>query len=288
MTRFHSKAILALTFLAISNNFPHHVQSSSLVQEACTTPDDRRRMNKSTPRKTLRDSRSTQTTTAIVNNGVIMLGIHDEGQLNVVDSSIVDGHSPGVPVGLKYFRDGSWFDSTSYGCSCEGFGVSAKPLSTGLSFWGGANESTGGVSNINADPISSDSVTATTIARLLSGPVTVKHEFVPSAYTSNLYEVKVTIQNTSPTESLSEIRYRRTMDWDIPPTPFSECVSIFYGSTKPKDLEYVTDNGFVDANPTTDTSTNGLNFSCPTGDAPCPVYDDGPADHGANFQKMME
>jgi len=95
------------------------------------------------------------------------------------------------------------------------------------------------------------------------------------------------MENTSPTETLTELRYRRTMDWDIPPSPFNECVSIIYG-TQPKDLEYATDDGFEQQNPLTDTSNSGISFSCPTGGSPCPVYDDGPNDHGVNFQFLFK
>ena len=94
------------------------------------------------------------------------------------------------------------------------------------------------------------------------------------------------INTSTAGETPTDLRYRRTMDWDIPPTPFSECVSIFY-SEKPKDLEYATDDGFEDANPLFDTSTSGIDFSCSDGGAPCPVYDSGPNDHGANFQFLF-
>jgi len=54
-----------------------------------------------------------------------MRGINDEGNLNA-PGSIPDGHSSSARIGLKFHRDGQWFDSISYGCECEGFGVSAK------------------------------------------------------------------------------------------------------------------------------------------------------------------
>ena len=41
-------------------------------------------------------------------------------------------------------------------------------------------------------------------------------------------------------------------------------------------MEYATDDGFDDTNPRHDTSNSGIGFSCPTGGAPCPVYDNGP------------
>jgi hypothetical protein len=78
------------------------------------------------------------------------------------------------------------------------------------------------------------------------------------------------------------------MDWDIPPTtPFNERVSIFY-TDQPKDLEYVPDDGFGSPDTLNDTSS-GIEFSCPTGrGSPCPVYDNGTSDHGANFQFLFK
>jgi hypothetical protein len=203
-----------------------------------------------------------------------------------VPGRIPDGLSSTADIGLKFRRDGQWFDSTSYGCECEGFGVSAKKTDN-TSFWAGANVSSGGVTNLSASPIISNGLTAITVARVTSGPLSVKHEFMPSSSTPNMYEVKVTLQNDSKTETLTELRYRRTMDWDIPPTPFHECVSIFFND-QPKDLEYATDDGFESQNPLSDTSNSGRVFSCPTGGSPCPVYDNGPADHGANFQFLFK
>jgi len=57
-------------------------------------------------------------------------------------------------------------------------------------------------------------------------------------------------------------------------------VLIFY-KDQPKDS---TDDGFESPNPLIDTSNSGVNFSCPTGGSPWPVYDNGASDHGSNFQ----
>ena len=58
------------------------------------------------------------TKNVVISNGVIMLGVSDAGRLNVPGS--VDAHDNEDIVGLRYFRDGGWYDSTSYGCKCEG------------------------------------------------------------------------------------------------------------------------------------------------------------------------
>ena len=64
-------------------------------------------------------------------------------------------------------------------------------------------------------------------------------------------------------------------------------VNFFY-ATQPNYLEYVADDGFESVNPLEDTSTDGIKISCPTGGTPCPVYDNGPADHGVNFQLLFK
>ena len=93
-----------------------------------------------------------------------------------VPSSVFDGQDSSTTVGLKYFREGSWFDAKSYGCDCEGFGVRTKVLSSGSTFWGGANKSSGGVSSLTASPLISGGLTAITLVTVIS----VKHEFTPS------------------------------------------------------------------------------------------------------------
>ena len=57
--------------------------------------------------------------TAIIDNGVIMLGIQTEGHLNAIGGD-PDAHEGETTVGLRYFRDGGWYDSTAFGCHCEG------------------------------------------------------------------------------------------------------------------------------------------------------------------------
>ena len=267
MTLFGTKALSAFLLL-LSSTY------AELLTQEC--PDYGRK-------RTLRsNSRAAQTTPTIINNGVVMLGVYGEGNLNV-DGGVRDGHDGSTVVGLRFFRDGAWYDSTAYGCYCEGFGVSASIVGGG-SFWGGANRAVGGWDFLSADPLVSDGVTANAYAKVTSGPLAVKHDFAPHPYTPYLYEVKVTLINTSTTQTLTNLRYRRTMDWDIPPTPFSECVSIFQASI-PNDLEWTTDNGFASNDP--NAYDPGLNFRCDAGGAPCPVYDNGPADHGANFQFLF-
>lgn len=199
-------------------------------------------------------------TTALIDNGLIFLGVHDEGHLNV------DGPEgqPGLYfVGLRYFRDGTQWDATAPGCLCEGWGASAADTSG--SFSGSANEYQG-IFNLTPEPIVSDGVSATAVVRV-GTKLKVTHDYHPSPDTPNLYEVLVTYENIG-TEALTDIRYRRAMDWDIPPTEFSECVTVITGTSK--DLEFASDDGFAQADPL--IGIGGRLFSCPNG-VGCPVYD---------------
>ena len=221
---------------------------------------------------------------AVIDNGVIMLGIHDEGHLNVPGPP--DAHEGISIVGLRYYRDEAWYESTAFGSPAEGFGVSAKRKSYGTDLWGGANQASG-ISNITPMPMKTDGVSASVSATIGDEELLVRHEFKPSNETKNLYQVTVTYENLLATETLTDIRYRRAMDWDIPPSPYSECVSIFFKSP-PSALEYTTDDGFEGINPLEDVSTSGIDFSCPDGGKGCPVYDSGPKDHGAMFQFLFK
>ena len=151
----------------------------------------------------------------------------------------------------------------------KGFGVSAKILTgagEGTSFWGGSNMGKGGVFNLSPQPLITDGVNATTIVDVTTGPLRIKHEFFPSPATDKLYQVVVTMTNTDTERTLTELRYRRVMDWDIPPQLFRECVSIMYrGFVFPTDLEYFTDAGLEGINPRDDAATSGILYECTQG-----------------------
>jgi len=72
-------------------------------------------------------------------------------------------------------------------------------------------------------------------------------------------------------------------DWDIYPTPFSECVTIQPDPSTVAFLESATNNGFSTSNPYVPPGVlyTGLGFGPPDGAAP--FTDFGPLDHGANF-----
>jgi hypothetical protein len=200
---------------------------------------------------------------SIVDNGTIQLGVDDYGQLNVPGGtpSPVTGTTS---VGLRYLPTGN--ESTSHGCLCEGWGVGIGE--TGA--FGSANNDDG-VFGLTAVSFASTASTATSVVDM-GGKLAVTHDFAPSAKTANLYEVKVSIKNTSGVD-ISDLRYTRTFDWDIEPTTFSEYVTIQGVGSTPTVLSAI-DNGFVDSNPFASRGSLGG-----TGD----FVDLGAYDHGANF-----
>jgi hypothetical protein len=220
---------------------------------------------------------------AVISNGIVKLGIFDEGHLNVFDDA--DFVLPFV--GLRW----NDVEATSHGCTCEGWGASAT--SSGGDFSGFANDFSG-TANLAAQPIIVTGVDkAFTDVRVTSGPGTLRvtHNYEPAPETPNLYVATVTFENKDPVETLTNLRYRRVMDWDIPDDIFNECVSIDTGTAK--SLEYVSDNGFAVSDPLIDFTgfdEGPILFECKDDDdfASCPVFDSGPDDHGAVFQFLFK
>jgi hypothetical protein len=206
--------------------------------------------------------RSVETGGAIIDNGIVQLGIHDQGHLNIPGPA----SGGGVPyVGLRYLPTNA--EATAPGCLCEGWGV-ADGI-TGET--GYANETVDlGANNMSVLGFSATSSTASSTVQIGS-TFEVTHLYQPSPATPYLYEVVVSITNISP--SATEVLYRRVMDWDVEPTIFAEYVTI-QGTAGAANVAFASDDGFASANPLAGPSS--IQF---TGDA----VDDGPADHGALF-----
>lgn len=194
-----------------------------------------------------------------------MLGVNDEGHLNVPGPP----SSGGTPfVGLRYVPTNA--ESTAPGCLCEGFG--AADATTGTS--GFANVAVDGVQHLNLVSFVFTASTAISIVDVVDSvgnPVLrVTQDYHPSPATPNLYEVTVTIQNSS--GAPIDPRYRRVMDWDVEPTPFSEFVTIDPGTAT--ELIFDSNDGFATANPLGAQSDRGFTGA---------FVDAGPFDHGALF-----
>jgi type IV pilus assembly protein PilY1 len=137
-----------------------------------------------------------------------------------------------------------------------------SPASTNLTF--------GALTGVTA-------TTATSTASLTSLPgLTVTHTVQPATAAPNaLFRVHVKITNATGA-TVTNLKYVRVMDWDVPPTEFSELVTIVGVGTTTL-LERSHDDGFATANPLVDstgaTGTNNTDF-----------IRNGPADHGAYFR----
>ncbi len=215
---------------------------------------------------------------AIIDNGLIQMGVNDLGNLNF---GTADASPSGVTtVGLRYLAAPfSNYESTAQGCECEGWGVA----DAGSGLTGYANDAIG-TAGLSLDSFTvagagadgdSTGASAISIASLSAGSqaLSVTHSFAPTS-SINLYGVTVTITNTG-TDAITDLRYRRTFDWDVDNTPFDEYVTIG-GTAGASAVIGAVNNGFCDSNAL--TSCDPL-LAGGSGD----FTDLGPSDHGANF-----
>lgn len=211
----------------------------------------------------------------VLENGRTRMGVNDKGHLNLPQSG----------VGLAFDADGSdeWNDALYPGCLCEGWG--AGDATSGLS--GYASENFGDARTTLISMTRSGSTRATSkvgIGDESDGefPLEVTHEFSRATepdggWVDDVFAIDVTLKNT--TDAPMEARYRRVMDWDVTPTPFSEHVTIGHVGDVPGWLLRTTNNGFDVADPLQDPTPLGSE-----GEAVDGFFTDvGPYDHGALF-----
>lgn len=187
---------------------------------------------------------------AVLTSGDVSIGVKSMGALG------------GGGVGLALSGVG---DAITPGCLCEGWGASAD------AFKGWSANDNGGNSNVSLVSFTSSASTASSVVKI--GALQVRQDYAPST-ASGLFKDTVTLTNTSGA-SFADVRYSRSMDWDIAPTEFSEYVTINRGTAA--NLLFSNDNGFATpdtlVNPGALVSgTNNVNFA-----------DSGPSDHGAFF-----
>ena len=198
------------------------------------------------------------TVTGVISNGLVMLGVTPEGALNVEANYPTSTLAPDANgnllyttiVGLRYVPLNN--EATADGCTCEGWGVG--DAISGV--WGGRNTAYDANPDYESHPPVVESFSATTTTALstvrVGSTFRVTHDFHPAAASPNLFEVTVSIQNISaaPVEAI----YRRSLDFDIEPTPFSEYITLRKG-TSPLVLR-MSDNPFNSANPLRFTTVN--------------------------------
>lgn len=212
---------------------------------------------------------------AIAANATVALGVNDDGSLNTATGNIAANSSrTGLAYNFGTAEAPNWRDSTSPGCFCEGWGVSVNGTTSGY-----ANVSTdGGPVNLTfAAATGVTTTTVTTMAALTSlAGLKVTHAYAVSGATSALFQSTVTIRNDTGV-AVNDVKYVRVMDWDVPPTEFSEYVTI-KGTATTTLLERSHDNGFNTANPL------GADAALTGGTTDVDFTDVGASDHGAYFR----
>lgn len=210
--------------------------------------------------------------TIINTSGTVALGVNDLGHLNTTVGSVA---TVGV-TGLAYkFPDGSFRDATSPGCLCEGWGVSVNGTVSGY-----ANEA-GGTAGLTSSSFASTATSATSIVTLTSLPglqITQAYSEADKAPGALFKDVVTITNNTGAT--VNDLKFVRVMDWDVPPTEFSEYVTI-KGVNSTTLLEKSHLNGFDTSNP---LGSSCDATGCGYGGVDTDVTDAGAADHGAYFR----
>jgi len=195
------------------------------------------------------EASASTTSGAVISNGTVQLGVNSDGSLNYDCSAASDPVCPdpspstGV-VGLRFVPLN--LESTAPGCLCEGWGMA----DAGSGLTGSANQDIG-AANLTVDSFSAPSATRAISTVTISDPslpgysMQVTHDYQPSGLSPNLYEATVTVKNTG-TQPITDLRYRRAMDWDIDPTAFDEWVT--NQGTSPQ-LLFSSDDGFASTDP---------------------------------------
>ncbi len=184
-------------------------------------------------------------------NGLASIGVQDLGALGFGS------------VGVSFAGNG---DGIMPGCLCEGWGASGN----GVAGWS-ANDNGGNV-NVSLASALQGAGFLTSVVNV--GALQVTQAYAASAASGALIRDHVTLTNTSGA-TMTDARYSRSMDWDIPPTTFSELVTI--GGVGATRLKFSNDNGFATPNPLSNPGslvggTTNVNF-----------VRSGPSDHGAFF-----
>jgi type IV pilus assembly protein PilY1 len=232
----------------------------------------------------------------IAANRRIALGVNPQGHLNAgsgVSWTKLDppAAKTAVTTGISYkYTDGFFYDATSPGCLCEGWGASAIDQ-YGVGVTGYANISSGGIANITVKSFVVDqtSIVSTVWINDSKGApmLEVTHKYGPStAAPDQLFQALVTITNISGA-SVTDVRYKRAMDWDISPDAFYERVE-HYGVVNSRAspnfprLLWASDNGFDVPNALNNTASSVIKSTINT-DFSAGTASSGPADHGSVF-----
>jgi hypothetical protein len=216
-----ARAVLGVLFLLVTSvlSVPRPVGAADSPADEPGIPDPR---NQQAAGSEQLSALVTSFTGAVVDNGLFQLGINPEGHMNLDSAGPPSSGSGTTTVGLRYLPENT--EVLAPGCLCEGWGVADR--TAGVSGW--ASEDYGVSANLTVtDFVVTELSPGVDIARSvveIGGVFEVTHDFRPSPFTPNLYEILVTVENIS--SAPVDLVYRRKMDWDVEPTYFNEFVTI--------------------------------------------------------------
>lgn len=192
---------------------------------------------------------STALAGAVLDTGKVTMGVGDDGGL---------GTAGGVGLALT----GGPGDAITPGCLCEGWGAASDGALAGYTYGGG---STGIASAVFTAGATADA--ATSVVTFTNGLV-VTHEY-SSAADGTLFAIDITIENSTLAD-MTDVRYARTLDWDVPPGHFTDDFTTIYGGSAAGpagDVLHTSFNPFAAPDPMT---TRGF-FGCAadTSDTDC-------------------
>jgi hypothetical protein len=174
----------------------------------------------------------------VLTAGPVQLGIRDDGALIEWDGILLDY------IGLKLAGQG---DAVTPGNPYEAWGVAASGIAGGAPY----------VGNLTLVSFTTVGSTATSVVTLGTLPdLQVTHLFEPAVWDGNgaLFKVTVSMANLG-SSTLTDLRYVRVVDFDVPPTIFSETITV--GGLPATNLLLVHNDGFATADPSAVTSPIG-------------------------------
>lgn len=205
----------------------------------------------------------------------LALGINNEGHLNFEDPLFRPNNSAATGLSFR-FADGKFEDATSPGCYCEGWGVAATNSGIRVAGWANVSSGSGG---LTGGVFGSTGTTASSFIGLSDAPLGIQH-FYGISLAPDVFQGNVTITNNG-TEVISDIVYRRVMDWDVPRSEFFEYVShsgvVSNLESAGGNVRFASDNGFASSDPRT------LPGEILAGTTNTDFFQSGPADHGSVF-----
>ncbi len=146
----------------------------------------------------------------VLNTGLLQMGVNDDASLG------------GQAVGFV----GPTGDAVMPGCLCEGWGAAAN----GVGNWTYGETGTNGVvsAQLTTTTATGAGLSAQSVVNLANG-LQVTHSY-SSAAGGALFKVSINLLNNS-AATLADVRYARTLDWDVTPGYFDFNYTTVYGGT---------------------------------------------------------